>query len=206
MKTLNRLFLAALGMVVPVLLAANCSAQCTVGLHSRPAHNGLFFRPGHVQFLPVAFSGGSDEDRDRNEPGVVGLWRSVLIAEGTPGVKDGTQLEQGLTQWHSDHTEIDNNASNPPISGSFCLGVWEKVGERTYKINHFPMPWDPTGTAFLGPANYRAEVTLSADGKHYLGHFTLDQYESTGKMVIGHAQGIVKATRITINTTVEDVF
>lgn len=206
MKTLNRLFVAALGMVVAVLIVPNCSAQCTVGLHSRPAHTGLFLRPGHVQFLPAAFSAGSDEDRDRDEPSVVGLWRSILISEGTPGVKDGTQLEQGLTQWHRDHTEIDNNGSNPPISGSFCLGVWEKVGERTYKINHFPLPWDPTGTAFLGPANYRAEVTLSADGKHYQGHFTLDQYESTGKMVIGHAQGIVKATRITIDTTVGDVF
>lgn len=200
MKTLNRLFVAALGMVVPVLLAPNCSAQCTVGLHSRPAHTGLFLRPGHVQLLPAAFFAGSDEDRDRDEPSVVGLWRSMLISE------DGTQLEQGLTQWHSDHTEIDNNGSNPPISGSFCLGVWEKVGERTYKLNHFPLPWDPTGTAFLGPANYKAEVTLSADGKHYRGHFTLDQYDPTGKILLGHAQGIVKATRITIDTTVGDVF
>ncbi len=200
MTTLNRLFVAALGVVVPVLLAPNCSAQCAVGLHSRPAHTGLFLRPGHVQLLPTAFF-ADDRDRDGDSDDIVGLWRSMLFSE------DGnTQLEQGLTQWHRDHTEIDNNGSNPPISGSFCLGVWKKVGDRTYRINHFPLPWDPTGTAFLGPANYRAEVTLSADGKHYRGHFTLDQYDSTGKNVIGHLQGIVKATRITIDTTVGDVF
>jgi hypothetical protein len=109
-------------------------------------------------------------------------------------------------QWHSDHTEIDNNGSRPPSTGSFCLGVWEQTGRYTYKLNHFPLVWDATGTTFIGPANFRTEVTLGPKGMEYRGKFTLDQYDPTGKTVLGHVQGVVTGTRITVDSTPESIF
>lgn len=206
MKTKQRLLFPALGIVAAVLIAPNCSAQCLGGFHSKATHTSLFLQPGQAQLAPAFFADENDRDHDRDDRLIVGFWSQKLISEGSNGIKDGTMLDNGLTQWHSDHTEIDNNGSRPPNTGNFCLGVWKRVGERTYKLNHFPLVWDPTGTVFIGPANFRTEVTVSADGQHYRGHFTLDQYDPTGKTFLGRVQGIVTGTRITVDSKTEDFF
>ena len=55
-----------------------------------------------------------------------------------------------------------------------------------------------------GPVRLLQQVTLSPDGKHYSGTFTLDAYDISGTQV-AHIVGVVAATRITIDTTVEDI-
>jgi len=72
-----------------------------------------------------------------------------------------------------------------------------------YKLNHFPLSWNADGT-LLGPANIREEITLSPDHNSYVGTFTLDQYDTSGNN-LAHVAGQVKATRITVNTTITDV-
>lgn len=90
------------------------------------------------------------------------------------------------------------------------MGVWEKVGERTYKLNHFPLPWNSAETQFIGPANLRAEVTVTADGKQYSGTFTLEQYseDKNGNLTLMPpvAQGVITGTRITMDSTPESIF
>jgi hypothetical protein len=39
-------------------------------------------------------------------------------------------IDDALATWHSDGTEI-MNSSKPPISQSWCMGVWKTVGPRT---------------------------------------------------------------------------
>ena len=95
------------------------------------------------------------------------------------------------------------NSSRAPATQSFCLGVWEKTGSSMYKLNHFPLSWNPDGT-LLGPANIREEITLSPDHNSYTGTFTLDQYDPNGNNLV-HLAGQVKAKRITVDTTITDV-
>jgi hypothetical protein len=124
----------------------------------------------------------------RREP-IVGLWQFTFLS-GT------TVMDHGYVQWHSDGTEI-MNSGRPPLTQSFCLGAWEQIGRRTFKLNHFAMSWDDTGTVYIGPTNIREEVTVNEEGNKYTGTWSLTQYATDGKTVLGSGNGTVTATRIT---------
>jgi hypothetical protein len=179
-------------------LAPNCAAQCMAGFgRPIPSHTSWHSLPGQIRFMPAAFV--TNDDGDNNDASIVGFWHQKLVIPGTNGAQD-TVVDDGLSQWHSDGTEILNSGSQPTVSGNFCLGVWKKTGPRTYKLNHFPLSFDPTGTMYLGPLNLRAEVTVSADGNRYSGTFTLDTYDQTGKTKTSSVQGVITGTRITVDS------
>ena len=160
----------------------------------------------HSQFTPVAFS-LAVENQDESplaevfDP-IVGFWKVDFISEGNSGIPDGTVLDAGFAQWHSDGTEI-LNSSWPPAIGNLCLGVRERTRPSQYKLNHFTISWYPDET-LQGPGNIREVITLSPDHNSYGGTFTLDQYDEDGNDLV-HLTGQVKAKRITVNTTITDV-
>jgi hypothetical protein len=130
-------------------------------------------------------------DGDRDSAPITGFWKVQL------SLPDGTVIDDGYTTWHADGTEI-LNSSRRPISGNFCMGVWKRTGRSTYKLNHFAMEWDPTGTIFIGPLNLKEEITLDRSHNSYAGTFTVDQYDTNGN-IIGHGAGNVAAQRITVD-------
>jgi hypothetical protein len=132
---------------------------------------------------------------DDNDASIVGMWKVQFVSEGTNGIPDGTMIDSAYAQWHSDGTEI-MNSGRPPITSSFCLGVWKRTGESTYKLNHFALSWDPSGTVFVGPANIRENVTLNALGNSFSGTFTIDQFDTDGN-TLAHIVGKITAQRVT---------
>jgi hypothetical protein len=90
------------------------------------------------------------------------------------------------------------------VTGNFCLGVWQKSGRSSYKLNHFGLGWDANGD-FIGPARIAEEVTVDRSGNHYEGTFTIDQYDPSGKL-LAHVTGHVTATRITVDMSGETFF
>jgi hypothetical protein len=120
---------------------------------------------------------------------IVGFWKLQLL------LPDGTVLDDGYVTWHSDGTEI-MNSGRPPITGNFCMGVWRQTGRAAYKLNHYGLSWDPTGTTLIGPANLREQVVVGNGGSSYSGTFTVDQYDTEGNVLI-HLEGTVSAQRIT---------
>ena len=122
---------------------------------------------------------------------ITGFWK---VQAALP---DGTVIDDGYATWHADGTEIINS-SRPPISGNFCMGVWKRTGRSTYKLNHFAMGWDASGTNFIGPTNLKEEVVLDRSHNSYAGTCTVDQYDTNGN-VIGHVAGNVTAQRITVD-------
>ena len=147
-----------------------------------------------------------DEDSDS----IVGMWHVTFTAQGNEiGPPDGTPIDNALVTWHSDGTELMNSA-RPPQDGDFCMGVWKRTGRFTYKLNHFAWLANDTANAPggignpTGPTRILQQVTLSPDGKHYSGTFTLDAYDTSGTEV-AHIVGVIAATRISINTTVPDL-
>lgn len=208
MKANYRTLAPMFGALAFALLGvSNCAATCVATGQPTASHSSLHFQPGQIRLLPAAFF--KDDDWDRHDEPIVGFWSQQLVSRGTEGVTDGTVLEKGLSQAHSDHTEIINSG-RPPISGSFCLGVWEKVGERTYKVNHILLAWDSTGTTYIGPINLREEITVDPDGDHYSGTFTIESYtqDNTGKLTLKLpvAHGVTTGTRIKVDTPVESIF
>ncbi len=133
---------------------------------------------------------------------IVGFWQVTLTAEGNPGPPDGTVIDKGFSQFHSDGTEI-LNSSRPPVTQSFCLGVWKKVSPGHYKLNHFPISWDQNSN-LVGVANIREDIFLSKDGKSFTGTFTIDQYDQSGN-TLAHLIGVVSATRITVDTPASSI-
>ena len=127
---------------------------------------------------------------------ITGFWK---VQAALP---DGTVIDDGYATWHADGTEIINS-SRPPISGNFCMGVWKRTGRSTYKLNHFALSWDVSGT-LVGPAQIREDVTLDHKANHYVGTFTIDQFDVSGNL-LAHIAGKVIATRVTVNTPVGDV-
>ena len=138
----------------------------------------------------VAFS-----DDDNDHAPIVGLWRIQFILPGASPMGEDVVIDDGFATWHSDGTEL-MNSSRPPITGSFCMGVWKQTGRRTYSLNHWALSWDTTGLSFVGPTHITEVVTVSADGDAYKGTFKITQYDTTGTTSQGGPSGIVVATRI----------
>lgn len=172
----------------------------------------------HGKLKPQAFFNGSTgrgslvleserEEHANDGEGIVGFWRITLISEGNSGnpypfnPPDDAPIDHGFAQWHSDNTEI-MNSNRVPATGSFCLGVWKKVGPSHYKLNHFALAFEDT--VHLGYANIREDITLSHDGDSFSGTFTNDIYDGNGNH-LATLKGNIVATRIKVNTTLQDI-
>ena len=145
-------------------------------------------QPGGPTLLQAALN----DDRYK-EPSIVGFWHFKFFL-------GGNEIDAGNQQWHSDGTEILNSGARPPIIGDFCLGVWEQVGPRHYRLNHRGLGWNDTGTAFQETDVFLFDVYLSPDGNSYSGTFTLNVYDEKGAPMGSPAKGTVTASRITVNT------
>jgi hypothetical protein len=151
-----------------------------------PAH-------GEPGFTAEATSGGQK---------IVGLWKVKLLSEGNPGTPDGTVIDNGFAEWHSDGTEL-MNSSKAPATGNFCMGVWEKTGRARYQLNHFALNYDSSGT-FIGPVQIQESIALDKKAQTFSGTFTVDQFDPAGNS-LAHLAGDVTGTRVTVNTTVDQV-
>jgi hypothetical protein len=138
----------------------------------------------------VAFG---DDDNDRAP--IVGLWKIQFILPGAGPMGEDVVIDDGYATWHSDGTEL-MNSSRPPVTGSFCMGVWKQTGRRTFSLNHWALSWSDDGSTFVGPTNITEVVTVYGDGDSYKGTFQITQYDKTGKTPLGGPSGIVVGTRI----------
>ncbi len=158
----------------------------------------LLFGAVHVSAQTISFTGISSDGESEHSAGIVGLWDVKFVSVGTPGIPDGTVIDQAYVVWHSDGTEI-MNSNRPAISSNFCLGVWKQIGRRTIKLNHFAKAWDmDTGKTFVGPANIKEQVVLDRDENSYHGTFTIDQFDTNGN-VLAHVTGTLTGVRITVD-------
>jgi hypothetical protein len=206
MKSVLNKFTLALGIIFAgILLPGNALASC---IHQGKSSAGVSTLP-QTWNKPVSLMAVSD---DSGGDPIVGMWHVTFTAEGNTGAgapPDGAPIDNALVVWHSDGTEIMNSA-RPAQDGNFCLGVWERVGKNRYKLNHIPWLSNDTTNAPSGignpqgPTRIFQEITLSHDGKHYTGTFILDAFDTAGNNV-AHIIGAISATRITVDTTVNDL-
>jgi hypothetical protein len=197
---------AITGTLAMVSLAMGLVTEASAGCPNLPG-----FKAGAVQ--PMSWRGTGEfgpsspllvADRDDSIDGIVGFWRVTYVSKGTPGLSDGTVLDDAFKQWHSDGTEIQNS-DGPAAKGNFCLGIWKKTGKSHYTLNHFYLASDPTTNSLHDRAQIREEIDLDRSGDKYFGTFTIDDYDLEGNLLV-HVQGTVHATRITVKTDLKDLF
>ena len=203
MKTLFRPVAVSLGVgVLGGIFAAQANAGCA---DFQPSKKAVSWQ------TPAEFFGGlslvrvSDDGDSWRRDDIVGMWRFTMSIAGPKGP---IVIDDGYSQWHVDGTEIMNSGAHAPNTSNFCLGVWAQTGPGTYKLNHFPLAWDSSGTAPQGPVHIVADVKLK-DHDHFSGPFTLDVYSWDGNEIvnasgppIAHLTGTFRATRVTTDTTV----
>jgi hypothetical protein len=125
MKTrYGRLAVAFGALVVALSFVPNCAAQCLGAFHPRLSHSNWHSQPGRVQLLPAAFVAKDNGDND--DATIVGFWHQKLVIPGNNGAND-TLFDEGLSQWHSDGTELLNSL-RPPTVARAALGQSRSAG------------------------------------------------------------------------------
>jgi hypothetical protein len=103
------------------------------------------------------------------------MWSFQFISMGNtthnPSIADGTQLNCGYNQFHSDETDFLNAGARSPAQQNFCLGVWQKTGHFTYQVNHFALNYNATTRSLLGEIIVIEMVTVSPGGTAFSGTF-----------------------------------
>lgn len=221
MKTM-KLGLAAAGALATAVLAAGSGAQCLTGGGSYQKSTPSNSQPvGHARLIPAGYNNGAEFEPNA---AIVGMWHVKLVSQtityfngGQPlPFPEGIVFDAGYQQWHNDGTEMLNSGGRPPFISSFCMGVWQQVGLRTFKLNHFAISWtfdpnSPVGTR-TGPTSIVEQVTVSPDGKSFTGNFTITDYLETdtpgGSSILKQdtISGPITGTRIDVNTPAEPIF
>jgi hypothetical protein len=217
-NTITRTFKSVAAILAVVTLGGALAQSANAGCLQyngpvKPVANwqGGGFSSGSGGFLTTAFVRVADEDYDSYSyhAEITGLWAFKYISKGnsgTLGIPDGALVDGGNTLWFADGNELTYSGIRDPATGSVCLGVWKRSGERTYELNHIGLSWDPVNHVPAGPAFIKQHVTLAIGGQSYSGTFEITQLKPDGKTpaLPASIKGTIEATRVTLNTTTQE--
>jgi hypothetical protein len=189
MTTTFKTVTTTIGLAV---FAAAFAPIATAGCGDIPARPPAFHRPQARYLMQAAYRPARLVLASDNAPSgasIVGLWKVTFTS-------NGTMVDWGYAQWHSDGTEIMNSGGRAPATQNFCLGVWEKTGNFSYKLNHVALSYDATSGALNGTVSIREQVTVDHTGNNYQGTFTIDVFDPNQNPV-AHLAGEITGERIT---------
>lgn len=191
MKISHKKMAAMFGALLLALVCVSSSWAGCVNYQPAVHPSSWYVQPGH----PLLQQAALENDDKYSQPSIVGFWHFTQ----TQGIN---VFDAGYEQWHSDGTEIYNSGSRAPDTGSFCMGIWEQVGVRHYKLNHRAIGWVPGASVPAYVATIEEDVTLSATGNSFSGTYKVAAYDLTGHLLQVISSGKVTATRITVTDTV----
>lgn len=110
---------------------------------------------------------------------ITGLWKFTFTIKGP--LNNDITVDSGFQTWHADGTEL-TNSNHPPVTGSFCMGVWERIAPRTYKVNHYAMHLGCERAASSGSGPYPAAGGAGSERRYVqrdvFGGFARSEWES----------------------------
>jgi hypothetical protein len=90
---------------------------------------------------------------------------------------------------------VDNAV--PPSLGNVCVGVWQEIAPRTYRLRHVTFNWDDQGRS-TGTFLLVMTVRLDRRGRVFAGAYASDSFDLDGRVIPElHVEGLVKGVRIT---------
>jgi hypothetical protein len=133
---------------------------------------------------------------------VVGMWHATLRI----GDEDGLVFDEVLEQFHSDGTELLISQGLPPALGNVCIGIWKRIGARTYKLRHMTWNWSPPDGGFGVPGTFAGHfelnvtLRLNPQGTRFTGTWTAQNFDPQGEHIPAlDAEGVVTAVRLTVD-------
>ncbi|MEP7361879.1 MAG: hypothetical protein ABI972_01370 [Acidobacteriota bacterium] len=122
---------------------------------------------------------------------IIGMWELTQTI-------DGQLFDHALQQLYTDGNEMQNSSVVPPSLGNTCYGVWERTGNREFKLKHYGWNFDASGN-FTGTFFLTATIKMT-DADHYTGTFVTDTLMLSGVPDPSlHGEGTVAATRIKLD-------
>lgn len=219
--------IAVASAAAAAMLAASAGAQCVSAAGWKAAVKPAAWTATNngARLLRAAYP---QDEQANGLPSIVGMWHVHLVSQtvsgamGVPVPPPNVEIDAGFQQWHSDGTEM-LNSGRPAANTNFCMGVWEQVGPRTFKLNHFALSYTqgPPANAdegptniFVGPTSITETVTVSPDGKTFTGSFTISDYKESDPPSVAQPTivwqdtitGLISATRVTVNTPISPDF
>jgi hypothetical protein len=163
-------------------LVSNAAAAC----FSTPAKTALAAPRALFSATPAA----ALDDRDSSSS-IVGLWNSVFLLGDGPA-----RYDQTFQIIHADGTEMMISNGLPPALGNVCVGIWQQIAQRTFKLKHMTWNWDANG-GFAGTFLMTVTLRLDRRGMTYTGSWSADSYNPDGELIPElHAEGTARGTRI----------
>jgi hypothetical protein len=184
-KTRRILMLVAAVIAAYAILPSTALASCD----HRIAGGGLAVMPAFSGIGNLATANAPS--KGSGPASIVGLWHVLFTSDGQP-------FDEGYDMWLSDGVEILNDTAPPQPAngaGTVCLGVYKKIGPRTYKLKHPFWGFDENSN-LSGRGMISEVVVVDPGGNSYQGAFTFQVYDLDNNLVF-EAKGTLKAKRIT---------
>ena len=186
MKPLRAVIVAGAVAVLNVCAATSAIANCG-------AAAGTILKPIALQLQADSDRGDRLGERQGDassgpHASIVGLWKVTLTS-------GGTVIDVGFDAWHSDGTEILNDAS--PVSHNMCLGVWVQTGPRRFQLKHLGLRFDAGGN-LIGTLILRETNVVTRAGDRFTGTFTIEFFDLAGNSVF-QGSGEIAGERITVD-------
>jgi hypothetical protein len=147
---------------------------------------------GKAQFAAAAAAALATANDD-NTPAssVVGLWNTTYLLGEGPDVYD-----QAYQQFHADGNENMLSRGLPPSLGNVCLGIWKRVGPRTFTVKHVAWNWNGDGS-FAGTFSMNVTFRLDRRAARYTGTWEARNFAPDGTLIPElNAGGVVNAVRV----------
>jgi hypothetical protein len=177
--------IAILSMLV-IAFSASAMAQCSASLNTMAAAAASVRSESQTSrsLAPSSAPGGNGVS-----PSIVGLWHIRFLV-------GDSQIQEAFQIWNTGGTEV-HNPNVDPRTGSICLGAWEEVAARTFKLTHRVWMYDTIGNC-QGLGVLTETLTLGDRGSTHSGSFTLAFYDPAGNFLF-EVPGTVIGERITVN-------
>jgi len=122
---------------------------------------------------------------------ITGMWEVTQTIAGQ-------LFDHAFQQLYADGNEVQNSAVVPPGLGNICFGVWERTGNRTFRLKHYGWNFDASGN-FTGTFFLTAIMTMT-DANNYTGTFVTDTLLLSGLPDPNlHGEGTIIAKRIRLD-------
>ena len=194
--------------VLCLVFAPDAKAVCNSLLGSVPGSTGpgaALHSTSPLLQAQTAVAAGQDEG-EQNEhskksgSAIVGMWITDFYT-GTSTVPSDHTIEQ----FSSDGNELIGSSGFAPASDNKCFGIWQSSGPRTITLTHIGWDFDPVSGNFKGTARFVATLTLAPDGNSFQGKVVQDEIDSSGNVIFGPVEGVMKGRRFKMATSLNDV-
>ena len=184
--------LGRIGLCTAILISgATGTARASCGISDLPAAAAAVLS-GRLSTSPPQTPGSGPTNGSAVNPSIVGLWHTTFSVEvdGTP-----VAIQEAFQLWSSGGTEV-HNPKVDPRQGNVCLGVWQQVAPRTFRLTHRVWAWNVVGV-FEGTLHLSETLTLGNRGNTFGGTFTLDIYDPSD-VFVARVDGTATGERIAV--------